>query len=207
MKENQDIIFDRNTVEFVTVAAEYCAFLERSSGMKRRIFVDTTIKILPLLYLKALLLPECEMTAFEEQETYVTEENYEHMRSHIVAIMKEKDDYLEVFTPDMAYSEGALTGSIAEDLSDIYQVLRDFIFVFKQGIRETMHDSIAICREHFAEYWGQTLVNTLRALHEAKFKDPDTEENSLREEKDINTILPDDPDQEYPHDEKEEGIW
>lgn len=207
MKENQDIIFDRNTVEFVTVAAEYCAFLERSSGMERRIFVDTTIKILPLLYLKALLLPECEMTMFEEPETYVTEEGYERMRSHIAAIMKEKDDYLEVFTPDMAYSEGALTGSVAEDLSDIYQVLRDFIFVFKQGIRETMHDSVAICRERFSEYWGQTLVNTLRALHEAKFKDPDAEESNLQEEEDINTILPDDPDQEYPHDEKEEGIW
>ncbi len=178
MEEYQDIIFDRNSVEFVTVAAEYCAFLEKcqqqSIGRKR--FVDTIVKLLPLLYLKATLIPECETIGFEEPDAYVTEESYERMRSVLAGIMGEKDDYLEVFTPDMAYSEGALPNFISEDLCDIYQALRDFIFVFRQGIHETMHDALAVCRTRFVDYWGQTLVNTLRALHEAKYKDPDTEE-------------------------------
>lgn len=178
METNQDIIFDRNSVEFVTVAAEFCAFLEGSSGMGRKRFVDTTLKILPLLYLKALLIPECEVIGFDEPENYVTEDIYEGMRIHLASVMEEKDDYLEVFTPDMAYSEGPLTRSVSEDLCDIYQALRDFIFVFKQGARESMHDSLALCRERFEEYWGQTLVNTLRALHEAKYKHPDPEEET-----------------------------
>ena len=25
------------------------------------------------------------------------------------------------------------------------------------------------CKEHFAEYWGQRLVNTMRALHDVKY--------------------------------------
>lgn len=179
MEEYQDVIFERNSVEFVTVAAEYCAFLERCQQQppSRRRFLDTSVKLLPLLYLKATLIPECEPLGFEEPDAYVTEESYERMRAALAGILGDKDDYLEVFTPDMAYSEGALPNFISEDLSDIYQALRDFIFVFRQGIHETMHDALAICRDRFAQYWGQTLVNTLRALHEAKYNDPDEEED------------------------------
>ena len=52
MKQPSQVIFERNTVEFVTVAAEYCAFIERSEGQERAEFVDTLLKILPLLSLR-----------------------------------------------------------------------------------------------------------------------------------------------------------
>ena len=50
--------------------------------------------------------------------------------------------------------------NISEDLADIYQAIKDFIFVFQLGLNETMNDSLAICQEQFKEYWGQTLVNS-----------------------------------------------
>lgn len=178
MEQNSQVIFDRNTIEFVTVAAEYSAFLERSEGKKRSEFVDTTLKILPLLYLKASMLPEVEMLGEEAPETFVTEEDYEIMRLNVASIMAEKDDYLEVFLPDMAYSDTPIKKCISEDLADIYQDIKNFIFVFQLGYNETMNDSLAICKENFAMYWGQKLVNTLRALHDAKYnvKDYDPEE-------------------------------
>ena len=45
MKKESQVIFDKNVIEFVTVAAEFCAFLERAESMKRSTFVDTTLKI------------------------------------------------------------------------------------------------------------------------------------------------------------------
>lgn len=63
-KESQ-VIFDRNVVEFVTVAAEFCKFLEQAETMKRDTFVDTSLKILPLLYLKTAMLPETEIIGDE----------------------------------------------------------------------------------------------------------------------------------------------
>ncbi len=199
MEEYEDVIFERNSVEFVTVAAEYCAFLERCAEQPigRKHFVDTAVKLLPLLYLKASLLSPCETMGMEETETFVTEDGYERLRSVLASIMGEKDDYLEVFTPDMAYSEGALPNYISEDLCDIYQVLRDFIFVFRQGVHETMHDSLALCREYFEEYWGQTLVNTLRALHEAKYKNPDEEEEPEEEAASFDSSNEEDEEQDY----------
>ena len=175
-KEESQVIFDRNVVEFVTVAAEFCRFLEQAEGMKRTDFVDTILKMLPLLYLKAILLPPCEIMGEEEPENYVTEETYEVLRMNLAAILADRDDYLDVFVSDMKYSDQPITRYISEELADIYQDVRDFIFVFQLGLNETMHDALAICQENFRLYWGQKLVNTLRALHEVRYASDDNDE-------------------------------
>ena len=105
MEKESQTIFDKNVIEFVTVAAEFCAFLERAESMKRSTFVDTSLKILPLLYLKASMLPKCETIGDEAPETYVTEEIYEILRINLAGLMGDKDDYLDVFVQDMVYSD------------------------------------------------------------------------------------------------------
>lgn len=181
MEKESQTIFDKNVIEFVTVAAEFCAFLERAESMKRSDFVDTSLKILPLLYLKASLLPPCERLGEEELETYVTEEVYEILRLNLAELMGEKDDYLDVFVEDMVYSDQPIKKCISEDLADIYQDIRDFIFVFQLGLNETMNDSLALCQENFGLLWGQKLVNTLRALHDVKYHQEEEEEEEEEE--------------------------
>ena len=176
MEKESQTIFDKNVIEFVTVAAEFCAFLERAERMKRSTFVDTSLKILPLLYLKASMLPQCETIGDEAPETYVTEEIYEILRINLSGLMGDKDDYLDVFVQDMVYSDQPIKKSISEDLADIYQDIKDFIFVFQLGLNETMNDSLAICQENFGTLWGQKLVNTLRALHDVKYNQEQEEE-------------------------------
>lgn len=179
-KESQ-VIFDRDVIEFVTVAAEFCKYMEQAEGTRRPTFVDTTLKILPLLYLKATLLPTCETMGEDLPEHYVTEETYEVLRMTLAGILGEKDDYLDVFVEDMKYSDQPITRYISEDLADIYQDIKDFIFVFQLGLNETMHDALAICQENFRLYWGQKLVNTLRALHEARYAQGESEEDESPE--------------------------
>lgn len=182
MEKVSQTIFDKNVIEFVTVAAEFCAFLERAESMKRKTFIDTSLKILPLLYLKASMLPKCETLGEEAPETFVTEEMYEVLRISLAELIGERDDYLEVFVPDMAYSDQPIKKNISEDLADIYQDIRDFIFVFQLGLNETMNDSLAICQENFGMIWGQKLVNTLRALHDAKYNQQQEEPEEEKEE-------------------------
>ena len=187
MEKESQTIFEKNVIEFVTVAAEFCAFLERAEHMKRKAFVDTSLKILPLLYLKASLLPKCETIGDEAPETYVTEEIYEILRINLAGLMGEKDDYLDVFVQDMVYSDQPIKKSISEDLADIYQDLKDFIGVFQLGLNETMNDSLVVCKEHFREFWGQRLVNTMRALHDVKYTPADDDEEEEME--DENSLL------------------
>ena len=175
MEHTSQVIFDKNSIEFVTVAAEYCSFIERSRGADKKSFVDTALKILPLLYLKASLIPECELIGEGDLEVFVTEDDYEYVRLVVAHVMGAQDDYLEVFHPDMAYSDTPIKKTISEDLADIYQDLKDFISVFQLGMNATMNDSLCVCKEHFAEFWGQRLVNTMRALHDVKYNTSDEE--------------------------------
>ena len=180
MNGREDIVFSRNTVEFVTVAAEFCAYIERSNEHDRKDFVDTLLKLLPLLYIKAQMLPNEEKITDEDMEDFVTEDSYEVLRMTIYDLLADKDSYLDVFVADMKYSDTPVTKSISEDLADIYQDVKNFVCLFQLGINETMHDAIIECNEHFREYWGQTLVNTLRALHDIRYStnlDEETEEN------------------------------
>ncbi len=159
------LVFDKNTVEFVAVAAEYCNFIEQQPER----FVTTATRLLPLLYLKATLLPEGETLGVMMPAPEVTESGYEQLRASLADLLGEDDEYLEVFTQDMAYSEAAITKNISEDLCDIYQAVKDFIAAFQTADNDTMHEAVVEVREKFVEYWGQTLVNSLRALHNIKY--------------------------------------
>ena len=169
LNDRNTTVYARNTVEFVTVAAEFCAYIEQSEGRKRQDFMDTVLKLLPLLYLKASMLPPCEAEGMVEPEIIVTESDYDAIRSMVAGVLADRDDYLDVFLADMRYSDTPIRRNISEDLADIYQDIKNFVGVYRLGFDETMHDALAICEEHFASYWGQVLVNTMRALHEVKY--------------------------------------
>ena len=87
MKKENNPVYDRNTLEFVTVALEYCTFVESANRSELLDFVDKATKILPLLYLKASLLPAIEPDELFEPEMSVTEEMYESVRSSIAALL------------------------------------------------------------------------------------------------------------------------
>lgn len=178
MQEKEDIVFSRNTVEFVTVAAEFCAYLERAGEHSRKSFTSTMLKLLPLLYIKAQMLPDDEKRNDEELQDFVTEDSYEVLRMTLCDLLAEKDTYLDVFVEEMKYSDTPVTKNISEDLADIYQDIKNFVCLFKLGINETMHDAIIECNEHFRQFWGQTLVNTLRALHDIEYNSPDDDETT-----------------------------
>lgn len=181
MEKDSLVIFDKNVVEFVTVAAETCGFLERTETLSRDEFVETSLKLLPLLYLKANLLPKCTYIDDEELEYFVTEDVYGLIRINVASVLAEKDDYLEVFLPEMRYSDTPIKKCVSEDLADIYQDLKNFVFIFQLGFNQTMNDALVRCKNNFAEYWGQRLVNSLRALHDIKFNttNPEGDEDDM----------------------------
>lgn len=172
-QEEQSPVYSRNVMELVTVAVEYCAYLEHTEGKVRMDFVDTMLKLLPLLYLKAALLPKYEiMDSDYFSEGFVTEDNYNIVRANINIIMGEKDDYLEVFMEDMKYSESPILATISENLADIYQELKNFVMAYKNAAdEEQMMNALAEVKGEFQLSWGQKLVNVQRALHEVHYSE------------------------------------
>lgn len=170
----KDLVFSKDAIEFVTVAVQYCTFLENLAEENSENLTDKLTKLLPLLYLKASLLPEMEMLEDSDPEIAVTEDLYNFILFQVQEMYGKDDSYLEVFMQDMKYSETPILANISEDLTDIYQDLKNCVTVYERGVVEYMNDALCICFENFKVYWGQKLVNVLRALHSLKYSvEPD----------------------------------
>ncbi len=168
MEIENNLIYSRPVLDFVTVCTEFCKTLETCAGQERTRFADVMRGLLPMLYLKAALLPEVE-EAEGYNEPRVTEADYDYVRVNVAVILREHDDYLDVFVEDFKYSDQPVLCTVSENLADIYQVLRDFIEVYRAGYAEAMQVALYEVREQFGASWGQKALNALRALHDSRF--------------------------------------
>jgi hypothetical protein len=164
-------LHSKENLEFITVAAEFCIFLENLPQIDKKQFVSRSVKYLPLLYLKTTLLP-IESDEFEgEPERVVSETDYEMIRGYVASSLGMDDSYLEVFHPDMQYSDTPIAAAVSEDLADIYQELKDFLYNCQIGSDEAMQESLNYCLLSFRTHWGQKLLNALRAIHQTLYKE------------------------------------
>jgi hypothetical protein len=169
-------VYAKNTIEFVAVAKSFCDFMDQLESIDKQQFLDTMIRLLPLLYLKASLLPQNELLTDDPQESFAAEDQYAILSQTISDILGVDDAYLEVFHSDIQYTDTPVAAFISENMADIWQDLFNFISVFRLGYDETMNDSLYVCRTNFEQFWGQSLVNVLRALHNCKYAAPADEE-------------------------------
>ena len=171
-------IYAHDTLEFVQVAAEYCALLERTTDdgqLTTEDLVGTLLKLLPLLYMKVQLLPEVDTEGAFVHES-VTEEDYNFVRDNVYRLLHEHDEYeLLVWDEDMQTEESRWC-SVSEGLADIYQALRNFVAVYQQRLEPCMLDALWQVKDNFELYWGQTLLDTLRQLHRIRYTIKDEED-------------------------------
>lgn len=165
METNSDPVYSRNVVEFVAVANEFCKYTEHASELKGDELLKILQRILPLMYLKASLLPALTPHFEDGNEKFVTESDW----IIINEILREKfgtaNDYLEVFDEKMNESDGPVISNLSENMADIYQDMKDFLLLYQTGTSEVMNDAVWECRMNFENFWGQKLVNAMRAIH------------------------------------------
>jgi hypothetical protein len=164
------IVFSQYTIDFARVALEYCAFVEKTADSNKAAFVADMTKILPLLYLKASIIPEITENYESDLRSKVDENLYARIEKNIADLLGDDDVYPEAFRSEEPFGDLPAMARLSEDLADMFQDLGDFIAVFKNGQQETMNDALLLCIEHFRKYWGQRLVNALRALHHIQYK-------------------------------------
>ena len=109
----------------------------------------------------------------DEEEGFVehpvTENDYNYVRNCVADLLMDKDDYLDVFVEDFKYSDRPIRQTISENLADVYQNLRNFIEVYRQGYDDAMLQALSEVVVTFELEWGQKLLNALRALHDVKY--------------------------------------
>lgn len=176
------IIYSKNVVEFVTVANEFCMSIESVSQFTPAENLDRLQKLLPLLYLKASVLPKTESVIDDELEKFVSELDYNMLHQKWLQLLGENDSFHEVFDPNIQFGEETMRASLSENLLDVYQSLKNFITAYSIGNEDVMNDSLVECIFHFEEFWGQQLVNVLRAVHALLYSGIDLSESENNNE-------------------------
>lgn len=164
MEKEEKIIYSRQVVEFAASANEYCKYLEGIKDIGGIEILKVMQRLLPFIYLRASLLPMLEPELEESNEKTVTE--FDWTRMHDTLLAKTGDDDPFPVIVDMGDpADGLYTGSIAENLADIYQDLRNFIVSYKSGNEDVMNDAVWEVLMNFEEFWGKKLINVLGAIH------------------------------------------
>lgn len=165
------IVYSPAVIEFVTVAAETCLFLEQATEQTREDFIQRSVKLLPLLYLKTSVLQIPEPVFDDVPERFVSEEDYLFVKEQVEQLLGADDSYLEVFHPDMVISDTPIAAFISEDLADVYQEIKDFAANYQTMDTDIMNDALVTCLEAFSQHWGQKNLNALKALHAIRHSD------------------------------------
>ena len=158
-------VYQEPAIEFVTVTVQLCLYLEQLAEQEKSDFIEKMLCLLPLLYLKARLLPKANEEMDGYPERFVTEQEYEDLRQMVAQKLGSDDAYLEVFVEDMRYSDEPITAFISENIADIYQELKDLACNYQTREEAVMNDALVSCLEGFEQHWGQKLLNVLRPLH------------------------------------------
>jgi hypothetical protein len=163
-------------VTFARLAEEYCLTIERREQIADAGFLPAIHSLLPRLYSAALALPDTDIL-FPDTDDIDGDADYEppdrnpDRASHdewreiyrsLEQLIGSRNYYREVFDPYEPVTEKEVTGSIADDLTDIYRDLRTGLAAWKRG------DSRAALWEWrfpFETHWGEHATSALRAIH------------------------------------------
>ncbi len=167
--EDNNIVYDKNIVEFIAVCNEFAGFLEKSRSIPRNDFINTSLKILPLLYLKAGLLPNVELPENIDIEKFVDENRWTFIQNSVAYILADMDEYVEVQDMSIDRSLDYLNISLSELFADIYQDIGDLICSFKLFDDNITAAAVYECKNNFESYWGIRLIILLENLHKIKF--------------------------------------
>jgi len=168
--ETLSILYQKEAIEFVTVAKEYLSLMEAAKDMNSEEFIDKSIKILPLLYLKGSLLPKIEDYDENYVEKFVDEPNWVFIQQATAAKLGENDEYVQIQDVSVVNSMDYLNVGLSELFADIYQEMGDLIGAYRLAQEETMQAALFFCKDNFESYWGIRTIVLLNNLHQIKYK-------------------------------------
>lgn len=157
--------------DFAETAREFCRTIEDRANLEAVGLLGAVHLLLAKLYLAALSLPSADVLSSEEQvdpvrhpanPDRVTHDEWRELFASLQELIGAQDSYREVFDPYKPISEGEVTGSIADDLADIYRDLKVGLAAWDRG---QSGDALWTWRFGFESHWGEHATGALRALH------------------------------------------
>ena len=172
-KSNDDITLSKQVIEMATVANEFCYFVENIEKKEKEIVLEFMQRILPLLHLKGSLLPEIEPEHPEANERFVTEEQWERVFNELRQTLGEDDEYW-IIDPQYINDTEPLKASLSENITDIYQDMKDFLLLMQKNTHAARENAISECKILHANHWGYRVGNIFTRIHHLIYFEEDS---------------------------------
>lgn len=181
-KENEikNIIYSQETIEFVTIANEFCKILENLNDFTTAKFIENTYKISSLLHLKAINFPKPELKEQLPSETFITEADWHYIDNTISTKLGQFEIFTEIREPENP--EIPINISMSECLTDTYQDLKDFTKIYHISSEDVILNAMFDCKTNFEQIWGTRLLAVMKEFHNLLYGNEDLESD----EKEIN---------------------
>jgi len=163
-----DDLYSRKVIDMLTVANEYCLFMENAEDYSREKVFEYLQKLLPLIYLKASLLPVIPVNDENAAEHFVTEEQWENLFNTLSIKFGGDDIYYFIDLHEKSHSD-PVRASLSENLTDLYQDMKDFVLLYQKPLRSSQENAVRDCRNLFETRFGYRLVNAQQAIHHVVF--------------------------------------
>ncbi|MGI6342790.1 MAG: DUF5063 domain-containing protein [Bacteroidales bacterium] len=154
----------KEALEMYTVANEFCIFTENISEYKSKSILLFYSRILPLLYVKGSLLKNIDYDENFPSERFVTEEIWENVFETVKNKLSDDDIFYASYDFNTDLTE--TKSSIAENIADIYQDLKDFTIQFSEGLVYQKNNAVSDCKTLFTNHWGNRICLLMPALHD-----------------------------------------
>ncbi|MHC1707612.1 MAG: DUF5063 domain-containing protein [Bacteroidales bacterium] len=178
-----DPVNARKVLDMLTVANEFCLFVESVDKYKFTDVVEYLLKISPLLYLKGSLLPLVTPGNDGIADRYVTEEQWEGIFNSLKQVFSKDDVYAASFFTENNDNE-TNQFSLAENYADVYQDLKDFVMVYQKRTYTSRENAVSVCYQLFAGHWGPRILESLPRLHQLVYINKTDQELRNKEEND-----------------------
>ncbi len=180
-QEIHDFVYSSEILEFVKKCKRFTDLLETSLPEERKAFIISVLQILPGLYSDMIIMPSHEPVLEAENEKFVTEEQWSEIFQKVAIILGSQNEYIDIPEEEEFDRLDVISRELSEDLSDIYQDIKDFTEVFRVGTEEVMNDVLWECRINFENYWGKKLLRACLNLHKIMIRDEEVLERMDRE--------------------------
>ena len=170
---DQDPLISRVVLEMLTVANDFCLSMEKVENYNNRDLLLYLNRILPLIYIKASLLPAVVPSDDEAIEHYVTEEQWENLFNALRIQFGDHDLYHFIDQHEHSHAD-PVRGSLAENIADLYQDLKDFVLLYQNPLVTFRENAVKECRYLFETRYGYRIVNAHQAIHYLIYETDDT---------------------------------
>ena len=149
---------------FAELAALYCSLVEHHDDYSTEAFVGRVRELLPLLYYRALKLPEVETTD-EEIDREISHEEWSRMFGSLLHKLGSNDFYWKIYDPLKMEHGEAVAASLSDDLADIWRDLKHGILRWPTTDTTTRQEIVWDWRFSFHHHWSNHIVDALRAIN------------------------------------------